>query len=309
MLLQVGIWAVVVPFAWAHAQLLGSNALGATQWLRLIDVLATVSAAVILLSALVPILRAGTDATLLRSAPQRRHTFGEYAVTLALLSYVVAVALLQGISTQFGWQSDDVRAMLLVGSGGQAIAAIACLVIAHDRFAGGATAFVFGPSERRSRRWVDVLLLFVVAIGVCPAILDLTVHIWQAIRPLQSLEPHATLQALHDESTSMVTAVLLWTGAAVVAPVAEELFFRGLLQTTLVSVLRSRVLAVVVTAALFGLVHWAQFYTIPALFVLGLLLGYAYEKTGSLLPAILIHSLFNLKTLIWDAVDVAPPPL
>jgi len=36
--------------------------------------------------------------------------------------------------------------------------------------------------------------------------------------------------------------------------------------------------------------------------VLALLLGYAYERTGSLLPPMVIHALFNAKTLIWEAL-------
>jgi len=37
--------------------------------------------------------------------------------------------------------------------------------------------------------------------------------------------------------------------------------------------------------------HW------PALFVLSLSLGYAYEKSGSLFRPIFIHSLFNAATI------------
>ena len=49
-------------------------------------------------------------------------------------------------------------------------------------------------------------------------------------------------------------------------------------------------------ALAFTLVH-AQVHALPAL-LLGVLLGLAYERTGSLLVPILVHALFNLKTLI-----------
>jgi membrane protease YdiL (CAAX protease family) len=32
------------------------------------------------------------------------------------------------------------------------------------------------------------------------------------------------------------------------------------------------------------------------------MLGYAYERTGSLVSPILIHAAFNLKTLVWNAL-------
>jgi membrane protease YdiL (CAAX protease family) len=93
----------------------------------------------------------------------------------------------------------------------------------------------------------------------------------------------------------------LWIGAVVVAPIAEEAFFRGLLQTFLAGVVRSRWLAIGLTAVAFGIVHFSQPHVIPALIVLGLLIGYAYERTGTLVVPVLIHAGFNLKTLVWDA--------
>ena len=48
----------------------------------------------------------------------------------------------------------------------------------------------------------------------------------------------------------------LWFSAVVVAPMAEEVFFRGLLQTFLVNVLRNRWTAIAVASTLFAAVHF-----------------------------------------------------
>ena len=56
----------------------------------------------------------------------------------------------------------------------------------------------------------------------------------------------------------------------------------------------------------FGAVHFAQPHAIPALVVLSLLIGYAYERTGSLVAPVVIHAAFNLKTLIWSALGAVP---
>ncbi len=98
----------------------------------------------------------------------------------------------------------------------------------------------------------------------------------------------------------------LWIGAMLVAPIAEELFFRGVLQTFLLSMLGSRWPAILLAAAAFGAMHLAQPSAIPALIVLGIVIGFAYERTGSLVVPIAIHTAFNLKSLIWDALVNAP---
>ena len=81
-----------------------------------------------------------------------------------------------------------------------------------------------------------------------------------------------------------------------VAPVVEEVMFRGLLYGWL----RSRMpvaLAVVVSAALFSVAHVIP-VLLPALFVVGLTLAVAYELSGSLWIAILLHSLQNSLAVI-----------
>jgi len=77
----------------------------------------------------------------------------------------------------------------------------------------------------------------------------------------------------------------------VVAPICEQLFFRGFL----FRVLRLRMgfwLAAGIDGVLFGLVH-SELVLVPVLAVLGASLCWVYERTGSLVPAIAIHALNN----------------
>lgn len=77
-------------------------------------------------------------------------------------------------------------------------------------------------------------------------------------------------------------------------PLSEELLFRGGVQTDLQlrHADQGRWVPIAVSAALFALVHLnpAQ---MPAAFVLGLLLGYAYWQTGSLVAPVAIHVINN----------------
>jgi membrane protease YdiL (CAAX protease family) len=82
--------------------------------------------------------------------------------------------------------------------------------------------------------------------------------------------------------------------AVVLAPLSEELVFRGYFQTILRRWL-SPWTAVIVASALFAMAHdaWSQ----PAIFLLALCLGYVYERTGNLWANITMHSLFNLTSV------------
>lgn len=85
--------------------------------------------------------------------------------------------------------------------------------------------------------------------------------------------------------TAPATAVL---GVVVLAPVAEELFFRG----SLLSAYGRGRSGVIATAVLFGLAHLSLRSLVP-LVLIGLVLGFLVRETGSVFPAIVAHSLAN----------------
>ncbi len=111
----------------------------------------------------------------------------------------------------------------------------------------------------------------------------------------KSPPPHDLLQILREHPAPWLCAAVLLS-ACVLAPLAEEMFFRGLVQTLLRYLLYRPWLAVFLTAALFAMVH--PWWTWPEIFFLGISLGYAYERTGNLWMSVTMHSLFNL-TSIW----------
>jgi hypothetical protein len=63
--------------------------------------------------------------------------------------------------------------------------------------------------------------------------------------------------------------------------------------------MRHRWLAVLITAVLFGMMHFNVPQHVPPLIVFGFILGFLYEKTGSLYVPVLVHVLFNGKSLLW----------
>ncbi len=236
-------------------------------------------------------------------APVRHNTFSEQAVALPVVAYCAAAIVMSGLGWAVGYAEDDMALNTLVSNAAQIGGAIACVLVARAWFVGGAGAFCFGGGEGSARHtaWI-IVAMAVVGIGLCPLVQTLTHWITLRIAPAYEFEPHATLEALRGGTQSLWLTVALWGGATVVAPIAEELFFRGVLQTVLLRVFTRRWIAIAVSAVLFGLVHLPQPDSVPALILLAVLLGYAYERTGSLVAPILIHALFNIKNLVWTTI-------
>jgi len=84
--------------------------------------------------------------------------------------------------------------------------------------------------------------------------------------------------------------------AVIISPFIEELFFRGFLY----SFLKRFTLiwpAIILSAGVFAFAH-ANIGSVLQLWLLGIVLGVAYEHTGSLLLPMAIHSCFNFITAI-----------
>ncbi|MEM1158856.1 MAG: type II CAAX endopeptidase family protein [Verrucomicrobiota bacterium] len=103
------------------------------------------------------------------------------------------------------------------------------------------------------------------------------------------------LDFLAKENHREVLVLLLL--AVVIAPVWEELAFRGILYPLLRGV-RDRIFAVLVTGIIFGFVHGHGPAFIPLTF-LGCALAWCYEQTGKLGYCIGLHAAFNAATSIY----------
>jgi uncharacterized protein len=89
--------------------------------------------------------------------------------------------------------------------------------------------------------------------------------------------------------------------AVTVGPMIEELLFRGVLLSALMHRLSTR-WSVLICAGLFGAVHLGgldfQWYAIPNLVLLAVVLCWLRLKSASLWPAVMAHGIYNLFALI-----------
>ena len=78
---------------------------------------------------------------------------------------------------------------------------------------------------------------------------------------------------------------------AVSAPIIEEFLFRGIVLSGFLKIY-SPWKAIILSSVFFGIFHLNPWQFIPAVFA-GLLIGYVFWKTGSLLPCLFIHWINN----------------
>lgn len=120
------------------------------------------------------------------------------------------------------------------------------------------------------------------------------------------------LRELVDENQSVVDDLLDASGAelavlaiaaGILAPVFEELVFRGLLLSALRPLMRAS-WAIGVSALAFGAVHFlggnalGTLAVLPALVGIGLISGYLAVRSGNLSQSILLHVGFNLLAVV-----------
>lgn len=93
--------------------------------------------------------------------------------------------------------------------------------------------------------------------------------------------------------TSIFLVIL---GPAILIPAIEELLFRGLLFRSIKCSL-SPFVAALISAILFGFAHLEP-DAIPQLIIIGLILAYVYEKSGSIYVPIALHATNNFITVM-----------
>ena len=82
----------------------------------------------------------------------------------------------------------------------------------------------------------------------------------------------------------------------VMAPVGEEILFRGILFAALRQT-KGRWVAFGVSSVAFGVIH-ANMLSLVPLIVMAVLLAWVYERTRNLLAPIFVHALFNLTSFL-----------
>jgi membrane protease YdiL (CAAX protease family) len=142
-----------------------------------------------------------------------------------------------------------------------------------------------------------------------PAGIGLEIALALMVFPISDLVQNQRQGVVNDlESAHGLHLAVLALFAGLIAPVCEELLFRGLLLRGL----RRRfspVVAVTLSALVFALAHpaldptWGTFVIVPALFGMGAVSGAIAVRRGDLSVSILLHIGFNFLTTFGAVID------
>lgn len=100
----------------------------------------------------------------------------------------------------------------------------------------------------------------------------------------------STIEQIMGSSAGIVSVALL-------APILEELLFRGAIQGAMMRFFKNPWVGIIVAALLFGIIHGNPIQIFYAS-CLGIAFGWVYYRTGSLLPAIVGHIVNNSLAVI-----------
>lgn len=114
------------------------------------------------------------------------------------------------------------------------------------------------------------------------------------------VEPQVVVEIFASPETSRTLKWLLGGASVSVAPLAEEIFFRGVLFPCLLRYVRPS-LAVLGVSVLFAALHANLGAALPLL-ILSVALCWAYRDSGSILAPVILHAAFNganLLAMLW----------
>jgi uncharacterized protein len=214
--------------------------------------------------------------------------WGPTQVFLAVLAVLVLVTIEAGVVSIFDPDLDSLGATL----GVQALLAVTLIAVALA-FATRSTSLASALGELGLRRFARSALGLAAVAYV--AYLIFAVIYSAFVHPEQE---DITRDLGFDEGG--IGAFVAGALIVAAAPLSEEIFFRGFM----FGGLRRRLpmwAAALIAGAVFGLLHYTgpdSIGVVPQLAVLGVLLAWLYERTGSLWPPIILHVANNGLALI-----------
>ena len=95
-----------------------------------------------------------------------------------------------------------------------------------------------------------------------------------------------------QQNINLFTILIGIISAGVVSPVYEEIFYRGFIYRWL-RVRLGMNWGIVISSLIFTIAHFPTLNAMPVNFINGVVFAWVYEKTGSVIPGMIIHGVFN----------------
>ena len=139
------------------------------------------------------------------------------------------------------------------------------------------------------------------------------VFIWSGLLALGLIIPSAWLQEMmpplpniiQEQLTAVLRHPLGFVAVGLLAPLIEEIVFRGAILRALLHQFSKAWVAILLSALFFALIH-ANPAQMPHAFAVGLLLGWMYWRTSSILPGMAYHFVNNAVAYVMANIVADP---
>ncbi|HBR95319.1 MAG TPA: hypothetical protein DEA90_14250 [Opitutae bacterium] len=157
------------------------------------------------------------------------------------------------------------------------------------------------------RQALPLFLMFLPVIWIASLVSTALLNVLEAAGVIDAFAPQELI-TLFQKGGDPLAIGLLVLMAVVLAPIVEEIIFRGCIYRFLKSQ-TTRLPAQILSGCVFSMMH-ANLMSFVPLVIVGVLLARAYEKSGNLLVPIWFHAFFNafslLMLLITSLSEVIP---
>ncbi|KKO53164.1 CPBP family intramembrane glutamic endopeptidase [Paenibacillus sp. DMB20] len=105
-----------------------------------------------------------------------------------------------------------------------------------------------------------------------------------------------------QQNVTLFTVLIGIVSAGIVSPFYEEIFYRGFIYRWL----RTRVgmrWAIVISSLIFSAAHFPTLNVMPVSIVSGVVLAWTYERTGSVVPGMIVHGVYNTIAVLLTAMS------
>lgn len=222
------------------------------------------------------------------------------SIVLFIAAFIAIQTLVQAIGVAIYCQLKDLQYLQVVTA--MAAGMYSKLLVITNIISSVITIALFAllrwsPPSRvylRSKPWTVIVWTILLALGtILPA---------EWLYERMQIELPEQMEALFE---GVMREPMGYLAVGILAPVAEEMVFRGAILRQLLTLFSRRFhwVAIVVSALIFGAIHLNMAQGIHA-FVIGLLLGWLYYRTGSIVPGIVLHWVNN--TVAFVMFNVMP---
>lgn len=156
----------------------------------------------------------------------------------------------------------------------------------------GLTWHTIGLRRFPSNYWIRVAIWLVVLIILSIVAIEITSLFGNSVDNSKT--------AALKEQVNLLTLTIGIVSAGIISPIYEEIFYRGFIYRWL----RTRTGAcwsILISSTIFTAAHYPTVNAMPVNFISGVVFAWTYERTGSIIPAIIIHAVFNTIAVILTA--------